>query len=314
MSKTNSPFTGITLALTGFAIFSLHDALVKVLADYSIFQIIFFAMLFGYVPFSLAMVINERPQSLKPKNSALVIFRSLLNVGGLCFGFLSFSLIPLIETYVLLFLTPLIISLLAIAFLGEKIAIRRWIAIILGLIGVLIVLRPSPANAELGHLFGFLAAICGAGVAIISRKVGNLENAATLMIFPIIANIIVTGGLLYFVYQPMPLLDLSLMFLIGTFGLIGQLLILLAYKAAPAAMIAPTQYSQIIWAIIIGSLFFNESIDTFVIVGSIITIASGLLIFWRENQTSTIKPNLRTRNTRMVMAALVKTRESYKKR
>ena len=311
-SSNSSAIKGFLFALSGFAIFSMHDALVKVLSDYSIFQIIFFAMLFGYVPFSLARITSERPQSLKPKNLTLVLLRSIFTVGGLSFAFLSFSMLPMVETYVLLFCTPLIISVLAIIFLGETIALVRWFAIGLGLLGVIIVLRPTMESIELGHLFGICSAVCGSGVAIISRKIGHLENAATLIIFPLIANIIVTGSMLFFVYKPMPLNDLALMFLIGTFALTGQLLILLAYRSAPAGLIAPTQYSQIIWAIILGSLFFGENIDVFVILGSVITVASGVLILWRESHASSTKPNLNTRNSRMVMAALLKTKETDK--
>jgi len=320
MTKTpnyskSSALKGLLFALLGFAIFSVHDALVKVLSDYSIFQIIFFAMLFGYVPFSLARITSERPQTLKPVNMTLVLVRSVLTVGGLSFAFLSFTMLPLVETYVLLFCTPLIITILAIIFLGETIAITRWVAIILGLIGVIIVLRPTLSTVEIGHLYGFCAAMCGAGAAIISRKIGNLENAATLIIFPLIANILFTGSMLYFVYKPMPFNDMALMFLIGTLALAGQFLVLSAYRSAPAALVAPIQYSQIIWAIIIGSLFFGETIDGFVIIGSCVTVASGLLILWRETQNpSSTKPNLNTRNSRMVMAALIKTRGSDKSR
>lgn len=312
-SSNNSAIKGLLLALLGFAVFSVHDALVKVLSDYSIFQIIFFAMLFGYVPFSLARITSQRPQSLRPVNLTLVIVRSVLTVAGLSFAFLSFSMLPMVETYVLLFCTPLIITVLAIIFLGEIVAITRWFAIILGLIGVIIVLRPTLDTIEIGHLYGFCAAMCSAGAAIISRKIGNMENAATLIIFPLIANILFTGSMLYFVYKPMPLNDMALMFLIGTLGLAGQYFVLSAYRSAPAAFVAPMQYSQIIWAIIIGSLFFQESIDAFVILGSCITVGSGLLILWRETRaSSSTKPNLNTRNSRMVMAALMKTKGADK--
>lgn len=313
-NSNSSALKGLVLALLGFAVFSAHDALVKVLNDYSIFQIIFFAMLFGYVPFSLARITSEKPQSLKPVNMTLVLARSFFTVGSLCFAFLSFSLLPMVETYVLLFCTPLLITVLAIIFLGETIAITRWIAIFLGLIGVLIVLRPTLETIEIGHVFGFCAAICVAGAAIISRKIGHLENSATLIIFPLITNILVSGSMLYFVYKPMPLNDLVVMFLIGTLGLVGQFLVLQAYKLAPAALVAPTQYSQIIWAIIYGALFFGETIDAYVILGSSITVASGLLILWRETTASNTKPNLNTRNTRMVMAALLKTKGAKKVR
>ena len=260
------------------------------------------------------MVSTKKAQSLKPVNMGMVLFRSALAVVSLCFAFLSFSMLPLVETYVLLFCTPLFISILAIIFLGERVAFIRWIAIITGLIGVVTVLRPTLSSIDIGHLFGLLAAAGGAGAAIISRKIGSQENAATLMMFPLIFNIILTGSMLYFVYKPMALIDLALMFLIGSLALFGQLLILFAYRMSPANIIAPTQYSQIIWAIIFGTLFFNESIDKFVIIGSIITVGSGLLILIREKQVSNTQPNLNTRNTRMVMAALIKSRGAGKQR
>jgi S-adenosylmethionine uptake transporter len=93
------------------------------------------------------------------------------------------------------------------------------------------------------------------------------------------------------------------MFLIGIFGQIGQLMVFLAYRAANAAFIAPMQYSQIVWAVIFGALFFNESADRYVVLGAAITIASGILIVWREAMVSKVQANLQTRNSRMVSAA-----------
>lgn len=301
---------GPLLALAGFAVFSTHDALLKTLSEYSVFQTIFFAMLFGYVPFSVARVIDRNPGSIKAINPKLVVLRSLLMVASLCCAFMAFSMLPMVEVYVLLFMTPLIISVLAIYFLGERVQLFRWFAIFLGLAGVIIVLRPSVDSLTIGHLFGLLAACGSAGAAIISRKVGSSENAATLILYPLLTSILLTGCVLPFVYKPMPLEALGIMFLIGVFGQIGQLLILFAYRSANAAFIAPMQYSQMIWAVIFGLLFFNEAIDRWVITGSIITILSGVLIVWREAMVSKIKPNLNSRNSRMVSAAPAPVRES----
>ena len=254
-TATTSVVKGPLLALAGFAVFSSHDAMLKSLSEFSVFQTIFFAMLFGYVPFSLARVVATNPGSIKAVNPKLVIFRSCLMVGSLCFAFLAFSLLPMVEVYVLIFMAPIIISILAIYYLGEKVYLFRWFAILLGLLGVIIVLRPSIETLTWGHLFGLLAAFCSGGAAIIARKVGSSENAATLILYPILTSIIVTGCVLPFVYKPMPLQALSVMFLIGVFGQIGQLLILFAYRTANAAFIAPMQYSQMIWAVIFG-LFF----------------------------------------------------------
>lgn len=298
-----SVIKGPLLALAGFAAFSTHDALLKSLSEYSVFQIIFFAVLFGYVPFSIARLVQPDPGSIKANNLKVVILRALLMVSSLCCAFLAFSMLPLVQVYVLIFTAPILISILAIYFLGEKVHLFRWTAIIIGLIGVVVVLRPSVETLSWGHLFGLIAAVSSAGAAIIARKVGNTESAATMILFPILASILITGCVLPFVYKPMPLADLAVMFAIGVFGQIGQLLVLLAYRAANAAFIAPMQYSQIVWAVVFGSLFFNESPDLYVYIGAGITVFSGILIVWREAMVSKIQPNLNTRNSRMVSAA-----------
>lgn len=307
----HSILKGPLFALAGYAVFSTHDAILKLLGgDYSIFQIIFFAMLFGYVPFSLARVLEPNPGRIKANNLKLVLSRSFLMVGSLFSAFLAFSMLPLVEVYVLIFTAPLLISVMAIYFLNEKVHLFRWASIFLGLIGIIIVLRPTVDSISIGHFLGFLAALCSAGAAILSRKVGNTENAATLILYPLMTSILVTGCILPFVYIEMPLQDLGLMFLIGVLAQIGQLLILFAYRVASATFIAPMQYSQIVWAIIFGTLFFNESVDLWVLLGASITVISGVLILWREGKISKVRPNLRTRNTRMVSAASAPIREN----
>lgn len=305
---------GILLALSAFAVFSLHDVIVKLLAAYSVFQVAFFAMLFGYVPFSIARIFDGREITLRPVHPKLILLRSVLVTTSLCCAFLGFSLLPMVQVYVLIFMTPLIISVLAIPVLGEKIHVFRWLTIVLGLIGIVIVLRPAPDNLQLGHLFALIAAFASAGAAIISRKIGHIENAATMMLAPMIMNILVSGSLLYFVYQPMPLGDLALMFLIGVMALLGHLLLLSAYRSAPASLVAPMQYSQLIWALIYGYFFFDETIDGLILLGSAITICSGLLMVWRETRVSVNQPILRTRNMRMVSTAPVVNSEGDQQR
>lgn len=312
-AEPHSPLPGLALALLGYAIYSSHDALVKALTDYSVFQIVFFATLFGYVPFSIARIIEGKQLSLKPQNPKLLILRAFLHVSSLCLAFLAFKMLPLVDAYVLLFCSPLFVSILAIFFLGEKIALLRWVAIAMGLCGVAIVLRPSLSTIELGHLAALGSAFCGASTAVISRKISASENMATMIIFPLLGNIIVTGCALYFVYKPMEFNHLAMMFAVGVLGLLGQYFVLSGYRSAPAALVGPMQYSQIVWAIVFGYLFFNESVDRWAIIGSTITILSGIVIVWREKVASKIQPNLKTRNARMVGAAMMRSRERDKK-
>ena len=297
---------GLAFALFGFAIYSTHDAVVKSLQGYHVFQIVFFAMLFSYVPFSIARIIENKPQSMSPANPALLITRAILHVGALCFAFYAFSTLPMVQAYVILFCTPLIISVLAIFFLGEKIALARWVAIVMGLVGVIVVLRPSVDTIKLGHFAALAAAFCSGSTAVISRKISATENMATMILFPLLATIIISGSALYFVYKPMPLNDLALMFLVGALGLLGQYSVLTGFRMGPAAYIGPMQYSQIVWAILFGYVFFNESIDRWVVVGSLITVLSGVAIIWRERAVSKVQANLKTRNARMVSAPMMK--------
>lgn len=308
-AEGNSVIPGLIMALIGFGIYSTHDALVKGLSDYNVFQIVFFATLFGYVPFSIARIIEGKPVSLKPVNPGLLTFRAVLHVACLSLAFFAFTKLPMVEAYVLLFCTPLLISVLAIWFLNEKIAIVRWLAIFMGLVGVLIVLRPSPETISIGHAAAFGSAACGAGSAVISRKISASENMATMILFPLLANILVAGSALYFVYQPMPLSDLAIMFLVGVLGLLGQYFVLRGYRGAPAAFVAPMQYSQIVWAILFGYVFFGETVDRWVLLGSSITVLSGVIIIWRERVVSKVQANLNTRNSRMVGAAMIQSKE-----
>jgi len=301
---------GLAFALFGFAVYSTHDAVVKYLNNYHVFQIVFFAMLFSYVPFSIARILEAKPLSLAPANPGLLIARAFLHVAALCLAFWAFSTLPMVEAYVLMFCTPLIISIMAIWFLGEKIALLRWLAIGVGMLGVVVVLRPSIETLQVGHFAALASAFCSASTAVISRKIGSSENMATMIVFPLLATILVSGAALYFVYKPMPIIDLGLMFLVGALGLLGQYAVLSGYRLAPAAFVGPMQYSQIVWAIIFGYVFFNESIDKWVIIGSAITVLSGIGIIWRERSVSKVQANLKTRNARMVGAPMMKTGES----
>lgn len=305
-----SPGKGLLFALVGFGVFSWHDALVKLLTSYSVFQIIFFAMLFGAVPFSLVLATSRSAQSLWPRNPLLVLTRSMTSVLGLCLAFYAFTVLPMVEVYVLLFTAPALISLLAIPFLGEKIAAFRWFAIFLGLAGVVVVLRPDIDTFSIGHLAGVGSALCIAISSIISRSIGSQEHAGTLIIYPLLGNIAVCGIAMSFSYVPMPLNDLLLMFTIGTMALVGQFCLLSAYRAAPAAYVAPMQYSQLLWAVLIGAVMFGEYPDRFTVLGAVIIVLSGLLIVWRESQVSENQPLLHTRNVRAVMAPPVRTNES----
>ena len=282
----NSPGRSGRFALLAFGTYATHDVIVKTLGStYSVFQIIFFSVLFGFIPVVMMVMADKSEANLRPRNLGLVAARATMSIVSMVCVFYAFTVLPLAETYALLFATPLLITALSVPLLGEVVRLRRWIAVVVGLVGVVIVLRPGITPISLGHIAALVAALFGALSAIIIRRVGATERSAVLILYPMLANMIVMAMILPWVYRPMPGLDLGLMASIGFLVTIAQVLSIAAYKNAPAAFVAPFQYSQIIWAIPFGFVFFAEIPDIWVGVGASIIVASGLFVVWRESRS-----------------------------
>jgi drug/metabolite transporter (DMT)-like permease len=159
-----------------------------------------------------------------------------------------------------------------------------------GLAGVVIVLRPGTMTLGMAHLSAFCGASLGALYYIILRKTGGVERTAVIMIYPTIAQTAATALMLPFVYQPMPVAHLGLSGLMALEGFLGSVFIIAAYRHAPAIVVAPMQYSQIIWATLFGTLYFGEPMDAATIIGIGVIIASGLFITLRSKPQPSILP------------------------
>lgn len=284
-ASTHHNLRGAILALVAMGIFATHDAVVKTLgAIYSPFQILFFGALLSFPPVAVIMLNDSREASLRPRRAGWVFFRTALTIVTGVSAFYAFSTLPLAQVYVILFASPLLITIIAIPLLGERVRARRWAAVIVGLLGVIIVMRPGQSDLSLGHLAALTAAVCGATASVIVRKIGADERSVVLLLFPMVGNFIVTGLALPFVYRPMPVGDLGLMAVIAGLGLVASFLVILAYRAGEAAIVAPMQYSQILWATAYGYLLFDEGLDWATILGAGVIIASGLYIVFRETR------------------------------
>ena len=301
-STLSRPVAGVLFALIGFVIFSSHDALIKVLGgNYAVFQIVFFSVLFSFVPMTLIMATDRTEASFVPHKPLYLLLRTGTVIIGMICGFYAFTVLTLAEAYSLLFASPLLITALSVPFLGEKVGKRRWAAVVLGLIGVIIVLRPGLQPVSLGHIAGLTAAVANSIGAIVVRKVGREERSQTLILFPMVAVLLIMAMVMPGTYKPMPLLDLGVLALMGLLLIAGQMMVLNAYRNAPAALIAPMQYSQIIWAALFGLIFFSEIPDLWVATGSVLIISSGVFVVWRESSgsNSTRTPVTRTRSFRI---------------
>ena len=299
MSAPKSNIKGALFALAGFALFSTHDVVVKTLgATLSTFQIIFYSVLLSF-PLVMLMLMRDRTaDTLIPKHPWWTALRTgCAVITGLCV-FYAFATLPMAEVYAIIFAQPLLITVLSIPILGETVGRHRWAAVFVGLIGVVVVLRPGASDFTLGHLAAVVGAFTGSLVSIIVRKIGQDERSAVLLLYPMMANFVVMALALPVVYTPMPLIDLGLVGLMASLAFIAGILMIQAYKNGDAAIVAPMHYSQMIWAAIFGSLFFDEVPDTVTWIGAGIIISSGVYIVLRESLggMSRVTPVLRTKS------------------
>jgi len=251
---------GAIFALLAFAIFSTHDVAIKVLGGtYSPIQIVFFSVLLSFPLATVMLMRDSTAGTLIPKHPWWLALRTGAAVLTGVSAFYAFSVLPLAETYAIIFASPLIITILAIPVLGEKVRLRRWMAVVVGLIGVVIVLRPGTSELTLGHAAALAAALGGAVAAIVVRKIGAEERPVVMLLYPMVVNFVLMAALLPLVYEPM--------------------------------------YSQIIWASLYGTLFFDERMSVNTMIGAGIIIASGLYIVLRESSGGSVNtPVLRTRS------------------
>lgn len=283
---------GALLQLAAMGLYATHDVIIKSLgATYPALQILFFASLLSFPLVSVVLMRDPQPGTLRPRNPGWVILRTLCAVVAGAAGFYAFSTLPLTQVYAILFTTPLLITMLSIPLLGERVGAHRWAAVVVGLSGVLIVLRPGAQELQLGHMAAMAGAVASAMAAVIIRRLGRAERPMVLMMWPMLGNFFATGTALSVAYQPMELVHLAMTGVIAALGLAGGFLVIMAYRAGEAAIVAPMQYSQILWATGYGWFLFGEGVDPATLVGAGVIIGSGIYIVWREGRgTSANRP------------------------
>ena len=276
---------GPLIALLGFASYALHDVLVRILGEtYHVAQVMFFMGLFSFPMVVVMLMRDPRPGTLRAAHPWLASLRAVSAVAAAGFGFYAFTVLPLATVYAMLFATPLLITLLSIPVLGERVGLHRGAAIVLGLVGVLVVLRPGAEPVTLGHLAGIGSALAASINGVIVRKISRDERAEVMVLMPMMAMVLATGAVMPWVYVPPALDDLAVMMVVATLGFLGMLCTVNAYRLAAAATVAPMQYSQMLWAVFYGAVLFGESLTIWTFVGAAMIIGSGLYILFRESQ------------------------------
>ncbi|MBP0614319.1 DMT family transporter [Jiella mangrovi] len=277
---------GILLAFAAYFSFACGDATLKAIGHrLPVFEVGFFISLVALLP----ALFTKRPEDswtnvFVPKRPGLLAVRMASGTMGGILGVVAFTTLPLAEAYALIFLLPIFVTVFSFVVLKEEIGWRRWLAVIGGLVGVVLVVRPGFREILPGHFAAVGVAICGAITVIVLRVLGPSERRVTLIGAVLVAAVVVNGVLMIPDFQA-PSGDLWPLIVFG--GLVvglAHLLLVFATRFASAARVAPTQYSQIIWATVMGAMFFEEFPDLIAMIGMALVGVSGLFTFVREKE------------------------------
>lgn len=270
---------GVAFGFVAYALYSCCDAIIKGFgSNLSVFEIAFFSTLFSLLPAIFTKPKGEHWRDFwRLRHPWLVQLRGVTGVLGNLTVIYAFTTIPLAEVYSLAFLAPLFIVVLSVSFLGERVSPPRWLFLALSFAGVLLVVRPGFRALEPGHLAAIGAAFFGSVTTTVLRTVAPVETRVSL-IGVASAYILVINFVLMLPGFVWPSLEQFGFFaIVGGLGGTGQILFIAATRRAPASQIAPAQYSQIIWAIVLGAAFYNEFPDAIAYVGLGVVIAAGVL-------------------------------------
>lgn len=281
--RLNEPGKGILCANAAMAIFSTQEVVFKWLsADYSILQLVFMRTWFALIPILWFVWRAGGPRILLSPQYPWLIGRGLI---GFCAFYTFFSAIarmPLADVSAITFASPLIVTALSVPVLRESVGIHRWGAVIVGFLGVLVVISPSGDAFQIGALFALASAFFYSVSAVIVRSLSGREASAVVVFYTSVIFLIVSGAAQPFVWVQPTWQDVAIMATTGFFGGFAQFLLTQAYRFAPVSIVAPFDYTHLIWATTYGYLFFHDVPGASVLIGAAIVIACGIYIARRE--------------------------------
>ena len=273
---------GIAWMLATMFCFVTLDSTAKYLMQtYPVVQVIwarfFFLLLFVMLLMGPQLVARIKSQS--PLHQGL---RSLFMFSTTVLFFVGISLLPLTTAATIMFMSPVIVTILSIPLLGEKVGLRRWVGIAIGFCGALVVMRPGTDSLQLSILVVLTAAFTHALYQIYTRKLGTGDSPMTSLFYTGVVGALVTTIAAPFYWQPVAAADWFLMVFAGLIGGIGHLCLIRAFRYAPASVVAPFSYSSLLWATAFGFVLFGDLPDAWTLSGAALIIGSGLYIFHRE--------------------------------
>ena len=285
MIKNQNHLGGICMILS-VLFFSLMDVLIKITDEYDVGQVMFSRALFGLIPIFFLIPKNRFKNFYKTKYPGLHFYRSFIGAIAMYAIFVGLRSLQLSEVTSLAFSGPIWVVIFSILFLGEKIKTKRWVAVGLGFIGVLVISKPGFDNLNFYYIFPIIFTLGFAGVCILIRKLTLVGEPVYLIAFYFsVCSAIFGLFTLPFGGWIIPsTYDLSLLILIGIFGSIANLLLTKSYQLAEVTLTTPLKYLSLVFAIVFGFYFFDEIPTIYTLSGASLIVVSSAIIFVREHQ------------------------------
>ncbi|MFZ1171442.1 MAG: DMT family transporter [Bradyrhizobium sp.] len=282
-ARADRPLRGITLLLVSSIFLGTSDATSKYLSttlpsiEIAWIRFLVFAVIMvpAMVPGSPLFALRTQRPMLQITRGVALLGSSLLFISGLRF-------LPIAEASATSFVSPLFVTALSIFFLGEKVGLRRWFATAVGLLGVLIVLRPGTSAFHPAAFFPVVSAFAWACTLILTRKMSGQERTVVTMTYSSIVGFAVLCALVPLVWVTPSWHDILLGLIIGVASTAGQWIVVLAFRYADASVLAPFSYIQLLWVTLLGFVIFGEVPDVWTVVGAAFIVASGLYTAHRE--------------------------------
>ena len=272
---------GAVLVLLAFFVFSATDAIVKIMAGtIPAPQVTFFITVAALVLLLGHAIATGRLHRLVPRQPSLAFWRALLLAVDTLLIHYAFAKLPLAEAYLIAFLTPILVAMLGFVFLGERLSRIGWAGVLIGFAGVVVALKPGVAPLNLGHLAAFASAVFFALSLILLRPAKMAETDAALVasLLIVMTPVALAVAAVATDMVPLELPDYGLSLAGGALMLGGHALLVRAFRVGEASVVAPFQYSQIIWGCLYGVLLFATPVEPHTVLGAAIIILSGWLV------------------------------------
>lgn len=281
-------FKGVLFGFMAFAAYALSDAFVKSLrGTLPAYEAVFFGAALGLTALPFIKGRGDRwREVLIAQRQGLWIVRAVASAVGSIAAVIAFTALPMAEAFALIFLLPIFVTILSVLVLKEHVGWRRWSAVVAGFLGVLVVLRPGFRVLGVGHLAAIICGLAGAISMIALRLAGPHEKRVTLYGAGMVGSMLITGVLMVTDFRWPDLHQWMLLLGYGLLAALAAVLLMLATQRAPANHVAPTQYSQMLWAVLLGYVLFNDELDWPMAIGIAIILGAGLFTFMREDRVT----------------------------